>query len=60
MKDDHVIVKQLDLNNVAVISTVMGQTVALDYYYVVVDNMLEIFTQLLTSTPLEPNIYPIC
>ena len=46
MKDDHVIVKQLDLNNVAVISTVMGQTVALDYYYVVVDNMLEIFTDL--------------
>ena len=46
MGGDRAVVRKLDLNNVAVMSTVMGQTVALDYYYVVVDNMLDTFTEL--------------
>ncbi|GMH50593.1 hypothetical protein TrRE_jg11400 [Triparma retinervis] len=43
---EHLTVRNLDLNSVSVISTVMGQTVALDYYYVVVDNMLSSFEDL--------------
>ena len=46
MGGDRATVRSLDLNSVAVMATVMGQTVALDYYYVVVDNMLETFTEL--------------
>ena len=42
----HLTVRSLNLNSVSVISTVMGQTVALDYYYVVVDNMLSSFEDL--------------
>jgi uncharacterized Rmd1/YagE family protein len=43
---DYIKLSELDLNNVAVISTVMGQTVALDYYSDIVDQMLDTFTRL--------------
>ena len=36
-------IKMLDLNSVAVISTIMGQTVALDSYNVIVDELLATF-----------------
>lgn len=46
VKAEHVNVKELDKNNISIISTVMSQTVALDYYAQLVDRMLESFTKL--------------
>ncbi|GMH48996.1 hypothetical protein TrLO_g15504 [Triparma laevis f. longispina] len=46
MGKNKVSLKKLDLKNVNVIAAIMAQSVALDYYYVIVDNMLETFTSL--------------
>ncbi|GMH84196.1 hypothetical protein TrST_g13485 [Triparma strigata] len=46
MGKNKVSLKTLDLKNVNVIASIMGQSVALDHYYVIVDNMLETFTSL--------------
>jgi uncharacterized Rmd1/YagE family protein len=43
IKATHTNIRSLDSNNVTIVSTVMAQTVALDYYAVVVDKMLENF-----------------
>ena len=43
---DKITVQRLDLNNVRVISTVLGQSVALDHYAQQVDKMLADFSQL--------------
>ena len=43
---DHVVLKQLDLNNISVIGTVLAQTVALEHHELKVDNMIEIFSSL--------------
>ena len=43
IKAEHVIIKRLDYKNLEIISTVMAQTVALDYYAESVDKMLEKF-----------------
>jgi len=40
---DHVVVQQLDLKNVRVISGILGVSVAMDYYDVMVEHMLEGF-----------------
>ena len=41
IKGDFATVSQLDMNNVAVISTIMSQTVALDSYNIIVETLLE-------------------
>jgi uncharacterized Rmd1/YagE family protein len=46
IKSNSIAVKRVDLKNASVISTVMGQSVAIDYYYMIVDEMLETFTRL--------------
>eukprot|EP01039_Chlorochromonas_danica_P001220 gene1225-1332_t len=43
IKAEHVNVRALDMNNVVIIGTVMAQSVALDFYAVSVDRMLEHF-----------------
>ena len=44
LHNDLTILRELDLHSATVISTVMAQTVALDHYSNMVDEMLEIFT----------------
>jgi len=46
---DHCVVSELDLNGVAVISTIMAQTVALDTYNDTVDNLLDKFAAINSS-----------
>lgn len=46
IKGDYARVAQLNMNNVAVISTIMSQTVALDYYNVTVEELLEALEQI--------------
>ena len=43
IKATHTNIRSLDSNNITIVSTVMAQTVALDYYAVVVEKMLENF-----------------
>lgn len=43
IKSEHLNIRSLDKNNIAIVSTVMAQTVALDYCEVVVNRMLESF-----------------
>lgn len=43
---DHIMVKQLDTNNIRVISSILGQSVALDYYARKVDEMVNTFSEL--------------
>jgi len=43
---DYAVLPQLDVHNLAVIATVLAQSVALDYYSVRADAMLEAFTRL--------------
>uniref|UniRef100_A0A7S2G731 DUF155 domain-containing protein n=1 Tax=Octactis speculum TaxID=3111310 RepID=A0A7S2G731_9STRA len=45
LQNDLTILKELDFHSATVISTVMAQTVALDHYSALVDQMLEIFTE---------------
>ena len=49
VRPDAVAVRALDVRSVGVIATVMGQTVALDHYSAMVDQMLETFTRLNAS-----------
>lgn len=44
IKAEHVNIRQLDLKNVHVIGTIMAQSVALDYFAIMVDRMLEQFS----------------
>lgn len=46
---DFATVKQLDMNNVAVISTIMAQTVAMDSYDVMVDKLMTTFANVNSS-----------
>jgi uncharacterized Rmd1/YagE family protein len=48
-------IKMLDLNNVAVISTVMGQTVALDSYNIYADELLATFATINTNVKRTGN-----
>jgi uncharacterized Rmd1/YagE family protein len=43
IKAEHLNIRSLDTNNITIVGTVMAQTVALDYYAVAVDRMLESF-----------------
>ncbi len=43
---DQLIVKNLDYNHVQIVGSVMAQTVALDYYAVLVDQMVETFMEM--------------
>lgn len=60
VKSDHINVKYLDSKNLSIISTVMAQTVSLDYYADAVDRMLEKFQEMnlrvenMTGTGLNP------
>lgn len=45
-QSDNLIIRDLDRNNLTIVSTVMAQTVALDFYAVTVDRMLESFMQM--------------
>eukprot|EP00854_Cymbomonas_tetramitiformis_P018946 gene18946-22639_t len=49
---DFVILKRLDMNNLRVISSVLGQTVALYHYELKVDQMLEVFSEMNSKTEL--------
>ena len=46
VSSDHINVKYLDSKNLSIISTVMAQTVSLDYYADAVDRMLEKFQEM--------------
>jgi uncharacterized Rmd1/YagE family protein len=46
IKAEHVNIRALDQNNLAIVGTVMAQTVALDYYGIEVDKMLESFMKM--------------
>ena len=46
VKSDHLNVRVLDSKNLSIISTVMAQTVSLDYYADAVDRMLESFQEM--------------
>jgi hypothetical protein len=46
IKAEHLNIRSLDMNNVVIISTVMAQTVALDYYAESVDRMLDAFIKM--------------
>jgi uncharacterized Rmd1/YagE family protein len=52
---DAVTVPHLDFNNVAVISTIMGQTVALDTFNVIVDELLRSFAAINTKVTQTGN-----
>ena len=45
-KSDQLFIRSLDSKNLQIVGAVMGQTVALDYYAVSVDRMLDIFMQM--------------
>mmetsp|Transcript_41860 Transcript_41860/g.53927 ORF Transcript_41860/g.53927 Transcript_41860/m.53927 type:complete len:466 (+) Transcript_41860:126-1523(+) len=45
LRNDLTILRELDFHSATVISTVMAQTVALDHFSMLVDQMLEIFTE---------------
>eukprot|EP00959_Pyramimonas_sp_CCMP1952_P168075 3512359-Pyramimonas_sp.AAC.1 len=47
---DCVVLRRLDVNNLRVISSVLGQTVALYHYELQVDKMLELFSELNSKT----------
>lgn len=44
IKNDHVNIRTLDANNITILSTILAQTVALDYHAVAVNKMLDKFT----------------
>lgn len=46
LKAEHVNIRNLDKNNLIVIGTIMAQSVALDYYAVAVEKMLESFMKM--------------
>jgi uncharacterized Rmd1/YagE family protein len=46
IKAEHVNIRNLDSNNLVIIGTVMAQTVALDYYAVAVERLLESFMRM--------------
>lgn len=46
IKAEHVNIQRLDSNNITIVATVMAQTVALDYYAVIVENMIGQFMNL--------------
>lgn len=46
IKAEHVNIRCLDSNNIVIVGTVMAQTVALDYYAVAVERMLENFMRM--------------
>lgn len=46
IKAEHLNVRILDYPNIVVVSTVMAQTVALDYYAEAVDKMMNIFMKI--------------
>jgi uncharacterized Rmd1/YagE family protein len=46
---NEIAIRRIDLTNVQVISCVLGQTVALEYYESLVDGNLEFFQELNTS-----------
>jgi uncharacterized Rmd1/YagE family protein len=46
VKAEHVNIRSLNSNNIAIISTVMAQSVALDYYAGLVEHMLEAFLKM--------------
>jgi len=52
LRNDMTILGELDLHSAIVISTVMAQTVALDHYSTIVDEMLDIFTEFNRSVEL--------
>ena len=45
-KAEHVNIRSLDSSNVAIVGTVMAQTVALDYYAESADRMIEAFMRM--------------
>jgi uncharacterized Rmd1/YagE family protein len=46
IKSEHLNIRELDRNNLTIVSTVMAQTVALDFHAVAVDRMIETFEKL--------------
>ena len=46
IKNDHVNIRTLDANNITILSTILAQTVALDYHAVAVSNLLDRFTDM--------------
>jgi uncharacterized Rmd1/YagE family protein len=55
IKAEHLNIKQLDINNITIVSTVMAQSVALDYYAGTVDRMLESFMNMNVKIQEEGN-----
>ena len=47
---DHTVLKQLDVNTIGIVGTVLAQSVALDHYEQRVDAMIEVFSDLNAST----------
>jgi uncharacterized Rmd1/YagE family protein len=46
IKSTHLNIRSLDMNNISIVGTIMAETVALDYYAMMVDNMLHSFLEM--------------
>lgn len=60
IKQEHVNVRALDLNNVIIIATVMAQSVALDYYAISVQRMLDNFITLNMQIQASGDVGGVC